>query len=67
MFKINNSLLPSILLECSKNMNIHDHNTTNKLELHVIPHSLLVHEHSIKIFGVKLWNNLPAFLKDIKN
>ena len=45
------------------NMNIHYHNTRNKLEFHVIPHSLIVREFSIKIYGVKLWNNLPAFLK----
>ena len=33
-----------------KNMNIHDHNTRNKLDFHVIPHSLTVRELSIKIY-----------------
>ena len=68
MFKVNNSLLPSnsigMLL---KNMNIHHHNTRNKLDFHIIPHSLTVREFSIKIYDVKLWNNLPAFLKDMIN
>ena len=48
-------------------MNIHDHNTRNKLDFHVIPHSLTVRELCIEIYGVELGNNLPAFLKDLKN
>ena len=50
-----------------KDMNVHEPNTRNKLDFHVIPHSLTVREYSIQIYGVKLWNNLPVFLKDIKN
>ena len=39
MFKVNNSLLPSNSIGMYlKNMNIHDHNTRNKLDFHVIPH-----------------------------
>ena len=58
MFKVNNILLPSNSIGMFlKNTNIHDHNTSNKLVFHVIPHSLTVHEYSIKIDGVKLWNN----------
>ena len=41
-------------------MNIHDHNTMNKLNFRVIPHSLIVREDSLKMC-VKLWNNLPPF------
>ena len=68
MFKVNNSLLPSNSIGMFlKNMNIHNHNTTNKLDFHVIPHLLTVREFSIKIYGVKLWNNLPAFFKNINN
>ena len=44
-----------------QNMNIHNHNTRNKLGFHVISHSLTVREFSITIYGVKLGNNLPAF------
>ena len=44
-------------------MNIHNHNTKNKLDFHVIPHSLTVREFSTQIYGVKLWNNLPAVFK----
>ena len=37
MFKVNNSLLPSNSIGLFlKNMNIHDHNTRNKFDLHVI-------------------------------
>ena len=67
MFKVNNCLLPSNPFGTFlKNMNIYDHNTTNKLDFHVIPHSLSLREYRIKICAVKLWNNLPEFLKDIK-
>ena len=53
MFKVNNSLLSSNTIDMFlKNMNIHDHNTRNKLDFHVIPHSLTVRELSIKIYGV---------------
>ena len=41
-------------------MNIHNHNTRNKLDFHVFPHSPTVRKFSIKNYGVKLWNNLPA-------
>ena len=48
-------------------MNIHNHNTWNEFDyFHVIPHSLTVREYSIQIYGAKLWNNSPAFLKDIR-
>ena len=58
MFKVNNSLLQSNSIGMFlKNMNIHNHNTTNKLDFHVIPHSHTVREFSIKIYGVNLWNN----------
>ena len=54
-FKVNNSLLPSNSIGVFlKNMNIDDHNTRNKLDFHVIPHSLTVRENSIKMYGVKL-------------
>ena len=60
MFKVNNSLLPSNPIGTFLiNMNIYAHNTRNKLDFHVIPHSLVVREYSIKIYVVKLWNNLP--------
>ena len=55
MFKVNNSLLPSNSFGMFlKNMNILDHNTRNKLDFHVIPHSLTVCEFSITIYAVKL-------------
>ena len=68
MFKVNSSILSqnSIGTFLTK-MNVHDHITRNKLDFHVIPHSLIVREFSKKNYGVKLWNNLPAFLKDINN
>ena len=47
-----------------KTMNIHDHNSMNKLDFHAVPLSLIVREHNKKMYCVKLWNNLPAFLKD---
>ena len=55
--KVNNSLLPSDSIGMFlKNMNIHNHNTRNKLDFHVIPHSLTVREFSIKFtvlsFGI---------------
>ena len=34
-------------------MNIHNHNTRNKLDFHVIPYSLSVWELSIQIYGVR--------------
>ena len=59
-FTVNNSLLPSNPIDTFlKNMNIYDHNTRNKLYFHVIPHSQTVREFSIKMYVVKLWNNLP--------
>ena len=62
MFKINNSLLPSDSIGMFlKNMNIHNHNTRNKLDFYVISHSQTVPELSIQIYGVKLWKNVPAF------
>ena len=50
-----------------KNMNIHNLNTRNKLDFHVILHSQTVREFIITIYGVKLWNNLPAFKKNINH
>ena len=69
MFKVNKrSLTIKFIGMFLKYMNIHDHNTRNKKgkKCHVIPPSQIVHEHSITIYCVKPWNNLPAFLKDIK-
>ena len=55
MFKVNNSLLPSNSISIFlKSMNIHDHNTRNKFDFYVVPHSLTIHEYSIKMDGVKL-------------
>ena len=66
MIKVNNSLLTSDSIGMFlKNMNIHNHNTRNKLDFHVIPHSQNIREFSIQIYGVKLWNNLPAFKKTL--
>ena len=39
----------------------------NKLDFHVIPHSLIEREFCVKIYGVTLWNNLSVFLKEINN
>ena len=65
MFKVNNSLLPSDSIGMFlKNKNIHNHNTRNKLDFHVIPHSQTIPELSIPIYGVKFCKNLSAFKKN---
>ena len=47
MFKVNNSLITSNSIGMFlKNMNIHNLITRNKLDFHVIPHSLSVREFS---------------------
>ena len=43
---------------------VHSHVTRQKDQLHVIPHHLNVRRHSIRIYGVKLWNLLSKHLID---
>ena len=47
IFKVNSSLLPSnSIVMFLTNINNPDHNTRNKLNFHVNPHSLVVREHN---------------------
>ena len=42
-----------------KNNEIHQYCTRNATKFYVISHRLACRSHSIKVLGVKLWNNLP--------
>ena len=39
-------------------MEVHDQNTRQKLDIHIISHRIAARRQSIKVYGTKLWNSL---------
>jgi hypothetical protein len=61
VYRALHGLLPIQFQELfSLNSDIHDHNTRQACKLHVISHSVKAREHSIRIYGSKLWNSLDT-------
>ena len=61
MYKVRYNLLPSFCINWFlKNNVIHHHCTRNATKFYVISHRIACRSHSIKVLGVKLWNNLPS-------
>ena len=60
MYKSLNNLLPpqfSIVFTLIKDL--HDHNTRHKNNIHQISYHIDVRARSMKVYGPKVWNNLP--------
>ena len=58
-----NNLLPEIFCDLFvSNSSVYSHDMRQKEKLQVIPHRLIVRQHSIKIYGVKLWNLLSQHI-----
>jgi hypothetical protein len=67
MYKIKNKLLPSYFVEMFElNSAVHEHNTRLADSYHVQSHRLNLTSHSIRIIGVKLWNNICNTLKCVE-
>ena len=65
MYKVRYNLLPSLSLNWFfLNNEIHHHCTRNAAKFYVISHRLTCRSHSIKVLGVKLWNNLPTSITE---
>jgi hypothetical protein len=61
MFLCINRLLPNLFHAMFReNSDIHHHNTRIKYNLHIIRHRLNLRQHTVRIFGPRLWNTLPA-------
>jgi len=48
-----------------QNIQVHQHNTRRKLDLHVKMQNTEVYKKSVINMGTKVYNNLPRFLKEI--
>jgi len=48
-----------------QNTQVHQHNTQRKLDLHVKMQNTEVYKKSVINMGMKVYNNLPRFLKEI--
>ena len=58
-----NNLLPEIFCDLFvTNSSVRSHDTRQTEKLNVIPHRRIVRQHSIKIYGVKLWNLLSQHI-----
>ena len=61
-----NGLLPAAFHDIFMiNMEVHDHNTRQKSDIHIISHRIVVRRQSIKVYGTKLWNSLSPSLKNL--
>jgi len=66
-YKIKNKLLPLYVIEMFEfNSFVHGHNTRLADRYHLQSHSLNLTLHTIRIFGVKLWNNNCNTLKSVE-
>ena len=67
MYKVENNLLPLYFVEMLElNYDIHNDSTRQADSYHIRSHRLTVTSHSIRISGVKLWNNISNMLKNVK-
>ena len=62
-----NNLVPSFFVNMfTVNSAIHNYNTRQKKNLHVPSYLIKVREHSVSVCGVKLWNDIPEELKELR-
>ena len=67
MYKIMNNLVPSFCVNMfTVNSAIHNYNTRQKKNLHVLSYRTNVREHSVSIFGVNMWNDIPKEFKELR-
>ena len=67
MYQFVNGNLPDIFygfLVRNRDRNVHQYNVRNADELYVPYARLDVKKFSLKIFGAKLWNVLPTYIKE---
>ena len=66
IYKSLNGLLPAAFLDIyTINMEVHDHNTKQKSDIHIISHRIVARRKSIKVYGTKLWNSLSPSIKNL--
>ena len=46
-------------------MEVHNHNTRQKLDIHIISHRIAARRQSIQVYGTKLWNSLSTSIKNL--
>ena len=63
VYRAINNLLPDMFCDLFvTNSSVHSLDMHQKEKLYVIPHRLIVRKHSIKIYGIKLWNILSQYI-----
>ena len=61
-----NGLLPAAFHDIfTINMEVHDRNTRQKSDIHIISHRIVAKIQSIKVYGTKLWNSLSSSIKNL--
>lgn len=61
MYRCLNGLLPDYYLSMfTVNSQIHSHNTRISSKIHICSHRLNIKRNTVRVFGPKLWNNLPS-------
>ena len=65
---MNNIVLSFIVNMFTVNSAIHNYNTRQKNNLHVpVPsYRIKVREHGVRVCDVKIWNNIPEELKELR-
>ena len=65
MYKVMNYLVPSFFVNMFTG-NSAIHNTRQKNNLHVPSYRIKVREHSASVCGVRMWNDIPEELKELR-
>jgi hypothetical protein len=52
-------------LSLEQNSKVHKYNTQRKLDIHIKPQKTEIYKKSVINMGIKVYNNLPKFLKEI--
>ena len=62
-----NNLVPSFFVNMFTVIRaIHNHNTRQKNNLHVPSYRIKVKKHSVRVCGVKMWNDIREELKELR-
>ena len=48
-------------------MEVHDHTTRQKSDIHIISHRSVARRQSIQVYETKLWNSLSASIKNLNS